>query len=191
MAIVTEADILQRLIEADEGEMSPETARYILALTLPRCDQQRMDQLSDKARLERLTAEEQAALAAYRRVVDFVERLREKARAVLESNTAVKGPSHDVVEIPAGIRRSQEAFWRDLSELLKSGNRGKWVAYHGDERTGIGSTKTELIRDILGRGISRDNYFVGLIHPHELPPWETEEIEPIHPRHLESVPPSQ
>ncbi|HEX5271221.1 MAG TPA: hypothetical protein VFW33_12060, partial [Gemmataceae bacterium] len=39
---------------------------------------------------------------------------------------------------PPLFRRSQEAFWRDLPELLKSRRtRGKWVAYHGDERIGI------------------------------------------------------
>ena len=40
------------------------------------------------------------------------------------------------------VLRSQRAYWRDLPELLKDRrNRGKWVAYHGEERvaiTGVG-----------------------------------------------------
>src|SRR5262249_37760758 len=37
--------------------------------------------------------------------------------------------------IPPGIRRSQEAYWRDLPQLVKLKSRKRlWVAYHGDER---------------------------------------------------------
>src|SRR5258708_916221 len=44
--------------------------------------------------------------------------------------------------IPEGIRRSQEAFFRDLPELLKDRRlRGKWIAYHRDERIKIGRTQ--------------------------------------------------
>jgi hypothetical protein len=88
-------------------------------------------------------------------------------------------------EIPPGIRRSQEAFWRDLPELLqKKKNHGQWVAYHGDERIGIGAYET-LLREILRRGIPDDQYYKAQIRPRELPPWEPEEVEAIGSQHLE------
>lgn len=38
--------------------------------------------------------------------------------------------------------RSQQAFWRDLPELLKvKSNKRQWVAYHGDTRVVFGKTK--------------------------------------------------
>src|SRR4051812_28070386 len=44
----------------------------------------------------------------------------------------------DACPIPPGIRRSQEAYWRDLPELLKRKSRTRrWVGYHGDERIGF------------------------------------------------------
>jgi hypothetical protein len=40
--------------------------------------------------------------------------------------------------IPEGIRKSKEAFFRDLAALIGDPSlRGKWVAYHGEERIGI------------------------------------------------------
>jgi hypothetical protein len=81
-------------------------------------------------------------------------------------------------EVPPGIRRSQEAFWRDLPELLtKKKWRGKWVCYHGDERVGIG-TYENLIRECLQRGLKDEEYDLDVIEPQALPPWEAEEIEP-------------
>jgi hypothetical protein len=81
-------------------------------------------------------------------------------------------------EVPAGILRSQQAFWRDLPELLKDKlNRGRWVCYHGDERVGIARTKTELIRECLRRGYNDDEYDFDVIEPHTLAPWEAEEID--------------
>lgn len=80
--------------------------------------------------------------------------------------------------VPAGILRSQQAFWRDLPELLKDErNHGKWVCYHGDERVGVASTQRELIAECLHRGLKDDQYDLDVIEPHVLPPWEPEEIE--------------
>src|SRR4051812_16924167 len=61
--------------------------------------------------------------------------------------------------IPEGIRRSQEAFFRDLPELLKQRRlRGKWVAYHRDERVKIGRSQTEVIKECNRRGLETDQY---------------------------------
>lgn len=57
------------------------------------------------------------------------------------------------------IQKSIDAFRRDLPELLKT-HRGKWVAYHGDERIGFGRTKTELCRESLRRGLTPNQFVV-------------------------------
>jgi hypothetical protein len=78
--------------------------------------------------------------------------------------------------VPPLVRRSQEAFWRDLPELLKSRRtRGKWVAYHGGERIGIARTDDELIRECLRRGLGKDDYWLYIIEPMPQPPWLTVE----------------
>src|SRR5437763_1139040 len=59
--------------------------------------------------------------------------------------------------IPEGIRRSQEAFFRELPELLKDRRvRGKWVAYRGDERIKIGRTQTDVIKECNRRGLKSE-----------------------------------
>jgi hypothetical protein len=86
--------------------------------------------------------------------------LYERVRGVFEP------PSIDELHIPEGIRKSQEAFFRDLPELLKDRRlRGKYVAYHGDERIGIDRDDAPLIRECLRRGLNRDEYDVLVIEP--------------------------
>jgi hypothetical protein len=101
----------------------------------------------------------------YDRIMSLLEKKAEEFAAV-------------PTEVPPGILRSQQAFWRDLPELLKNKkNRGKWVCYHGNERIGIAKKSTDLIQQCLRRGLKNDEYDLDIIEPHELPPWEPEEIE--------------
>jgi hypothetical protein len=81
-------------------------------------------------------------------------------------------------QIPPGIRRSQEAYWRELPGLLKMKSRKRqWVAYHGDERVGFGRTSAELYRECMGRrGLKKDEFYVDRLEPRPLPPWEAEEV---------------
>ena len=95
--------------------------------------------------------------------------------------TGGRRPSHasrwrqEEVNIPEGIRRSQEAFFRDLPELLKNRRlRGKWVAYHGDERVKIGRTQTEVIKECNRRGLETDQYDVFVIEPQSQEPEEVD-----------------
>jgi hypothetical protein len=68
--------------------------------------------------------------------------------------------------------RSQQGFWRDLPELLRTRrNRGKWAAYHGDRRVGIAKTKAELYQHCLASGLPRGDFYVGRIEEEETPPW--------------------
>ena len=76
-------------------------------------------------------------------------------------------------DIPEGIRRSQEAFFRDLPQLLNDRRlRGKWVAYHGDERVKIGRTQTEVIKECNRRGLETDQYDVFVIRAQSQEPEE-------------------
>ena len=79
------------------------------------------------------------------------------------------------VNIPEGIRRSQEAFFRELPELLKSRRlRGKWVAYHGNERVKIGRTQTDVIKECNRRGLDVEQYDVFVIEPQSQEPEEVD-----------------
>ncbi len=108
--------------------------------------------------------------------------LYERVRDILEPKSVLD------VEVPEGIRRSQEAFWRDLPHLLSQRKLGgQWVCYHGDDRIGIGSYQA-LIRECLCRGLPDDSYHLDRIVPRELPPWEPEEVEPLGAHHREDEP---
>jgi hypothetical protein len=108
--------------------------------------------------------------------------LYERVRDLLEPKSI-----HDL-DVPEGIRKSQEAFWRSLPQLLSHRRlREQWVCYHGDEQVGIG-TYEALIRECCRRGIADDAYYLGQIYPRELPPWEPEEVEPLGLHHLEDDP---
>ena len=52
------------------------------------------------------------------------------------------------------VLRSQQAFWRDLPELLKDErNHGKWVAYHGERAGGHhGGRRSKPIRNAFAGG---------------------------------------
>lgn len=86
--------------------------------------------------------------------------LYERVRDVLEPN-----PDREI-EIPEGIRKSQEAFFRDLPDLLQNRKfRGNYVVYHRDERIGIADDDEPLIRECLRRGIKPDEYDIFVIEP--------------------------
>jgi hypothetical protein len=80
--------------------------------------------------------------------------------------------------ISAAMLRAQQAFWRDLPELLKNRrHHGQWVAYHGDEQIGLGKTATELYQRCLLRGFQRGEFYVGKVETAETPPWEPTPLE--------------
>jgi hypothetical protein len=76
-------------------------------------------------------------------------------------------------QIPEGIRRSQDAFFRDLPELLKDERLlGQSIAYYRDERVGIAPSDEPLIREINRRGISDDEFDLFVIRPQVREPEE-------------------
>jgi hypothetical protein len=77
-----------------------------------------------------------------------------------------------VADAPPLFRRSQEAFWRELPMLLKGRRtRGRWVAYHGDERIGLAPDSQALLRECLRRGLRENDYYLDVIEPMNEPPW--------------------
>lgn len=56
----TEAASLARVIEAEETEITPDVARYLLSMHLPYADRVRVDELSAGARVGSLTDAEAA-----------------------------------------------------------------------------------------------------------------------------------
>jgi hypothetical protein len=69
--------------------------------------------------------------------------------------------------VPPMLVSSLEAFRRDLPRLLETHYR-KWVAYHGDEQIGFGTTETELYEKGFARGLKPDEFLVCSIEP-EIP----------------------
>jgi hypothetical protein len=81
-------------------------------------------------------------------------------------------------EVSRQLLRSAQAFWRDLPELLKRRrNRGKWVAYYGDERIGIASNPRDLVHVCVRRGIEEGEYHLDVIEAKQYPPWHVEDVE--------------
>ena len=182
----TEADILERIIEPATVNLTPTVARYLLTLNFPTADRQRLQELA--AKKEALTTDEQAELERYRHVGQLLDRVHGRARQILEDPSTSSGVVKPFAVAP-GIRRSQEAFWRDLPELLRNKkNHDKWICYHGDERIGIAKTQEELFREVRRRNLSRREFDLFIIEPRDLPPWEPEEIESLGPHHLEDYP---
>jgi hypothetical protein len=118
-------------------------------------------------------------------VIDPESRRHYVLIAAEQYRPAVQSPDSSLLEIPPGILRSQEAFWRDLPELLSQKKlRDQWVCYHGNERIGIAKDDIPLIRECIRRKLPEDSYYLGIICHHDLAPWETEEIEAMKPIHF-------
>ncbi len=94
--------------------------------------------------------------------------------------------SESCLTIANGIRASQEAFWNDLPGLLKQpAIVGSWAAYNRKDRIGIPAVPRQMRRAIQRLGIPRGEYYMAVIRPRDLPPWEIEEVDPIHCHHQE------
>jgi hypothetical protein len=77
------AGIWDRIIGADEHELSPDAARAVLRWKFPTSDRQRVDALSAKARAGELTAVEERELDEYLSIECALISLKSKARRAL------------------------------------------------------------------------------------------------------------
>lgn len=78
-----EVAILERLLEPEFSDLSPEFARRLVALEFRPEDVDRLHALGAKARTGTLTPEEDAALEAYLRVGHMLNIMKLKAREIL------------------------------------------------------------------------------------------------------------
>jgi hypothetical protein len=76
----SEAAILARIIQADERQLTPEAARYLLSMKLPPADEDRVNQLSAKAREGSLTEAESQELDSYLHIGSLLAVMQSKAR---------------------------------------------------------------------------------------------------------------
>jgi hypothetical protein len=79
----SEAAILNRVLEPEIDDLSPETAQYILRLDFRKQDLERMDVLAAKARAGTLKEEERAETENYEHVGHMLALMQSKARRSL------------------------------------------------------------------------------------------------------------
>jgi hypothetical protein len=84
MTTNTSAAILNRLIDPETADLSPEAAESILRLDFREADHARMAELSSKAQEGALTADEREELQEYIRVADLLAVFQSKARRSLK-----------------------------------------------------------------------------------------------------------
>jgi hypothetical protein len=84
MTTNTSAAILNRLIDPETADLSPQAARSLLRLDFPDEDQARVAELSAKAQAGALTPDEREELDEYLRVADLLAVLQSKARRSLK-----------------------------------------------------------------------------------------------------------
>ena len=85
----TEAAILARiLIESGEVELNPDAARYLLSIKLPPNDEDRVNELSAKARAGALTESERQELDSYLHIGSLLAVMQSKARRLLKHTPA-------------------------------------------------------------------------------------------------------
>jgi hypothetical protein len=87
----TDDAIWGRLIGPDDEALSPEAARFILALDFPEEDRAQMRALAEKARNGTLTATEQEEVETYSRVGSILGILQSKARVALKKTGKTNG----------------------------------------------------------------------------------------------------
>lgn len=82
---ITEADILDQVIEPGEGSLSPQAARSILKLRFNESAIKRLRRLLAKNNAGKLSASERLLLDKYLRVGQFLDLMQAKARLSLRS----------------------------------------------------------------------------------------------------------
>jgi hypothetical protein len=87
MAIVTEADVFGRVIDASNPTLTPEAAAGILQLSYSDADHRRMAELANKSNQGTLTSDERREFESYVFVGDLLSLLKSKARLSLRKHS--------------------------------------------------------------------------------------------------------
>ncbi|MCA9270516.1 MAG: hypothetical protein KDA41_18670 [Planctomycetales bacterium] len=88
IATVSQGEILARVIRPEETNLSHDAARAILQWAFSPEDQQRMEQLAQKAREGALSADERADLENFECVDTLLSIMKSKARRCLQQHSA-------------------------------------------------------------------------------------------------------
>ena len=86
----TEAAILARIIRAGEDPLTPEVAQYLLSMRLPAGDDERVNELSAKARTGSLTDAEAQELDSYLHIGFLFGVMQAKARGLLNREPGLR-----------------------------------------------------------------------------------------------------
>jgi hypothetical protein len=83
----TEAAILARVIESGPSDITPDVARYLLSMQLPYADEERVNELSAKARAGwgSLTERETQELDSYLHIGRLLAVMQSRARRLLKN----------------------------------------------------------------------------------------------------------
>lgn len=87
MALITEADVFSRLIDASNPTLTPQAAAGILQLGYSEADHARMAELAGKSNAGTLTPEERRELESYVFVGDVLSLMKSKARLSLRKHS--------------------------------------------------------------------------------------------------------
>lgn len=82
----TEAAILARVIESGPGAITPDVAQYLLSMQLPRADEERVNELSAKARAGSLSEGETQELDSYLHIGRLLAVMQSRARRLLKNS---------------------------------------------------------------------------------------------------------
>lgn len=83
----TEAAILARAIQAEEGALSRSAAEYLLSVRFGERDVARMNELSELARQGKLSTQEQAELDSYLHVSNLLAVMQSKGRRAFQRSS--------------------------------------------------------------------------------------------------------
>ena len=86
----TEAAILARIIRAEEDPLTPDVARFLLAMRLPASDEERVNELSAMAQTGSLTDIETQELDSYLHIGYLLGVLQAKARGLLKEEQSLR-----------------------------------------------------------------------------------------------------
>jgi hypothetical protein len=99
-----------------------------------------------------------------------------RAEVYEQIRSVVEPRSDRDVRIAEGIRRSQQAFFRDLPGSPRDRRlKGRYGADQGDERIGIAKDDEPPIRECQRRGLKRDAYDILVIEPQSPDPEEIDD----------------
>jgi hypothetical protein len=84
----SEAAIWARLMQAQKGELSLETAEFLLSIDFGEGDRQRMLHLAELSEAGTLTSEERAEFDGYLHVGNLLAVMQSKARLTLKSKSS-------------------------------------------------------------------------------------------------------